>query len=49
MRIKRFFKILSLFIFCIFCIYNGKEIKLDKAITFKELWIYCTKWEKGQL
>lgn len=45
---KKFFKILNLFLFCLQCIYSGNKIKLDKY-NIIELWKYCERWERGEL
>lgn len=48
-KIKKFFRILSLFIFCIRMIYTGQHLKINEPCSFMELWNYCKKWEEGQL
>ena len=45
---KKFFKIVSLFIFCITSIYNGKKLKLDRY-NLIDIWKYCERWENGEL
>ena len=50
-RIKKFFKVLSLYIFCLKMISQGHSFNNDKLTvsSFRELWHYCEAWENGNL
>lgn len=48
-NIRKFFKVLSLYILCLYMIYTGNNIKLNKPSSFKEVWKYCERWENGEL
>ena len=50
-KVKKFFKVLPLFIYCVQNIYHGNHIKSDKydLTSFKQIWKYCEDWESGNL
>ena len=49
-RIKKFFKILSLFIFCVQATHQGHKIDTNHIFeTYSDIWKYCEKWENGDL
>ena len=50
-NIKKFFRILYNFIFCLLMIKDGANVfnKVCKPIDYQELWKYCKDWEEGKL
>ena len=40
-KIKKFFKTLNLYLFCLSMIYTGYFLQTDRKLTFKELWKLC--------
>ena len=49
-KVKKFFKILPLFVFCIKTIYSGCNLDLKHNFSnIVDVWKYCEKWEDGEL